>query len=230
VLPHASTFVTSGIASLAILMAAVFLASVRRAAPARFPVVALAMVAWLGITAALGASGVLLNFEVRPPPFALMLLVTLGAGTYVGVSKLGGAIAETLPLWTLVLAQAFRLPLELVMHRAAVEGTMPSEMSFRGYNFDIVTGASAVAVATLLAAGAPRVLAWAWNVTGAILLAVVVGIALASSPVFKAFGDGAHVNTWVAYFPFVWLPTVLVAFALAGHIVVFRALLRVKLG
>ena len=29
---------------------------------------------------------------------------------------------------------------------------------------------------------------------------------------------------WVAHFPFVWLPSVLVAAALAGHVLVFRRL------
>ena len=38
---------------------------------------------------------------------------------------------------------------------------------------------------------------------------------------------GAHeLNGWVTRLPFVWLPSVLVAFALAGHIVVFRKLRR----
>ena len=31
-------------------------------------------------------------------------------------------------------------------------------------------------------------------------------------------------NTWVTIAPYVWLPTVLVALAILGHIVVYRAL------
>ena len=42
----------------------------------------------------------------------------------------------------------------------------------------------------------------------------------------RAFGDDPrHVNTWVLFFPYVWLPAVLVTIALAGHIVLTRALL-----
>ena len=41
----------------------------------------------------------------------------------------------------------------------------------------------------------------------------------------RAFGDDPrHLNTWVLYFPYVWLPAVLVIVALAGHLVVTRAL------
>jgi hypothetical protein len=73
------------------------------------------------------------------------------------------------------------------------------------------------------ARGAPRTLAYAWNALGVVLLCVIMAVALASLPMVGAFGD-AQLNTWVAYVPFVWLPCVLVASAIAGHIVVWRRL------
>jgi hypothetical protein len=33
-------------------------------------------------------------------------------------------------------------------------------------------------------------------------------------------------NTWVASFPYVWLPAILVTAALLGHIIIFRRLAR----
>lgn len=42
----------------------------------------------------------------------------------------------------------------------------------------------------------------------------------------RAFGeDPRHLNTWVLFFPYIWLPTVLVVVAMVGHVVVSRALL-----
>jgi hypothetical protein len=38
------------------------------------------------------------------------------------------------------------------------------------------------------------------------------------------------VNTWVFYFPYVWLPTILVQAALFGHVVIFRRLLAERAG
>ncbi len=53
----------------------------------------------------------------------------------------------------------------------------------------------------------------------------MVSIAFASTPVFRAFGKAPHkVNTFVAFFPYVWLPTVLVATAIVLHIATARAL------
>jgi len=50
-------------------------------------------------------------------------------------------------------------------------------------------------------------------------------IAVASSPMVRLFGDDPRdVNTWVLYFPYVWLPVVLVTVAIAGHVMVTRAL------
>jgi hypothetical protein len=67
----------------------------------------------------------------------------------------------------------------------------------------------------------------AWNALGSFFLLVIIGIAVASAPPLLAFGaDAAHANTWVAYPPFIWLPTVLVPAAAAGHVVLWRRLLR----
>ena len=55
----------------------------------------------------------------------------------------------------------------------------------------------------------------------------IIGIALASLPRFHAFGSApSQLNTWVAYFPFVWLPAGLVSSALLGHVVLWRRLLQ----
>lgn len=180
-------------------------------------------VSWMALTGGIAAAGVLARFDLGPAPMLFVFVGTLALGVSLGVSRVGARLAECLPLHVLVLAQGFRLPLELIMHAAASEGTMPSVMSYHGYNYDIVTGASALIVGALLARGAPRTLAFAWNALGAVLLLMIVVVALLSSPMLRAFGDD-QVNTWVAYVPFVWLPTVLVVCAIAGHIVVWRRL------
>jgi len=42
----------------------------------------------------------------------------------------------------------------------------------------------------------------------------------------RAFGDEPqNLNTWVLYFPYVWLPVVLVTIALSSHIIITRKLL-----
>ena len=133
-----------------------------------------------------------------------------------------------MPLAALVELQIFRLPLEILMHRAGEVGIMPPELSYSGYNLDIVTGATALALTLAMHEGVrvPRAVLWAWNLWGLWCLAVIAGIAVAASPIVRAFGDDPrHVNTWVLHLPYVWLPAVLVLIALAGHVVMTRALL-----
>jgi len=196
-----------------------------RVAP-RWLAAAAVVAVWMAVWALVARTGALLRFDHRPPPLLLMLVATVAAGVAIGASPLGARLAR-LPLAALVGFQAFRLPLELVMDRAARAGVMPVQMSFEGWNFDVVTGASALVLAALLLANrAPRALVVAWNVLGVGLLANIVAIAVASTPLLHAFGTApAAVNTWIATAPFVWLPTVFVALAIAGHIVLTRRLL-----
>jgi hypothetical protein len=113
------------------------------------------------------------------------------------------------------------------MHRAYEEGIMPGQMSYSGYNFDIVTGITAIIVAGLLLAG--RMPAWGvrlWNWMGLALLVNVVVIANLSTPMpFRVFMN-EPANVWISHAPFVWLPSVMVLTAFIGHIVIFRRLAR----
>lgn len=224
--PDASLLVTIGIPLIGLAAGAALLLGVQRAARARGTVVAAAVVVfgWTVAAAVLALSGVLARFDARPPPLALFFVGTLVVGVVLGSSRIGAALS-TLPLPVLVGFHAFRLPLELVMHQAAREGTMPAQLSFGGCNFDIVTGLSALVLALLLTRRElPRVLVLAWNVFGALLLAGVVAIAFLSTPIFHAFGTRPdELNTWVAYFPFVYLALAVMS-ALVGHLVLFRRL------
>lgn len=184
----------------------------------------LLLVGWLVGTLVLAATGVLRQFDLRPPPLLIFLAIVLVGATWIACSGVGLRLARGLTFTALVGMQAFRWPLELLMHRAAAEGVMPVQMSYGGRNFDIVTGITAALLAlTLARRPLPRAVVAAWNVLGAVLLANILVVALISTPFFAAFGPD-RLNTWIAYPPFVWLPAVMVPVALAGHIVIFRKL------
>ena len=184
--------------------------------------------AWMAGTGMVAASGVLRDWERTPPPIGMLVAAITALAFGMAYSPFGSRIASTMPLWVLVLVQAFRLPLEVAMHAMYVRGVMPVQMSYTGLNFDIVTGATAIPVALLAATGhaGPRLIA-AWNIVGLGLLVNVVTVAILATPRFSYFGDD-HLNIWVTYPPFVWLPAVMVLAALAGHLLIFRALVRPK--
>jgi hypothetical protein len=179
---------------------------------------------WLGLTGALGAAGAL-RFDTTPPTAMLAITAMWILAVALGVSRVGERLAMGLPLAALVGAQGFRLPLEMLMHRAYAEGVMPVQMSYSGWNFDIVTGASALAVAALLAAG--RMPLWGvrlWNWMGLVLLANIMTIAVLSTPTPLRVFMNEPANVWITQAPFVWLPMVMVMTAVVGHIVILRRL------
>lgn len=185
-----------------------------------------AAVVWMAATWFAAASGVLANFEPIPPPFAFLVFAIVVLSFALAFSTLGTHLATHLPLWLLVAVQGFRLPLELAMHGMYERGVMPVQMSYSGRNFDIVTGATALVVALIAWSGrGGRGLVAAWNILGLALLVNVVTVAILGTPRFQYFGPD-HLNVWVMRPPFVWLPAVMVLAALAGHLLVFRALRR----
>jgi len=184
----------------------------------------LAGAAWLAVTWRAGESGVLRTSESTPPPFAFLVVSILVIATAIAFSPFGRRVATRTPLWALVAVQGFRLPLELAMHALVGKGIMPEQMSYSGRNFDIVTGASALVIAGLLYTKVVgRTAVALWNVIGLVLLVNIVFVAILSTPTFARFGPD-RLNVFVTYEPFIWLPAVMVLAALAGHLLIFRAL------
>ncbi len=175
---------------------------------------------WLAFTGILAATGVLSDFSSTPPKVVLLLFPAFAATLILGSTKLGERLS-LLPLTFLVGYQAFRIPVEILIHHAAQEGVAPLQMSWDGLNLDILSGVSAL----LLFPFVKRMPRWSillWNILALCLLLWIVGVAILSMP--SAFQQLEPDNIWVAHFPFIWLPTVAVTFALIGHVAVFRKL------
>lgn len=179
------------------------------------------MLAWIGLVCAYVGSGVMarLPFQGLHAFFAAVFFVGIAAG----MSPLAGRIAANLPLVALVGFHAFRLPLELVLHSWAEQGTIPQTMTWNGQNWDIISGAIAIIVAPF--AIRSRALAWAANLIGFALLLNVIRVAALSSPLPIGWGQQPPLLL-ALHLPYALIAPVCVAGALAGHIVLTRALLR----
>lgn len=189
-------------------------------------VAAAGVAAWLAVTAVLAATGLVARTAL-PPPLFVVLLAATGATATLALSPVGALLARGLPLAVLVGFQAFRIPVELLLHRGYVEGFVPLQMTYLGWNFDVLSGLSAIFVAWAVHAGrAGRRAVLVWNVAGLLLLANIAAIAILSAPTpLRAFSNSPS-NAWVRHAPWIWLPTVLVQAAFLGHLLVFRALRR----
>lgn len=170
-----------------------------------------------------GASGVLADFESQPPPILPFLSAHMVLTVLAGLSPYGRRLANSIPVWALVGFQAFRIPVELLLHAFYEEGRIPVQMTYLGRNFDILTGITAIGVAWLAWNGRlARGWLLAWNLFGLGLLVNIVTIAILSMPTPMRVFLNEPANRFVASAPYTWLPTMLVTTALLGHILVFR--------
>jgi hypothetical protein len=182
---------------------------------------ALLLAAWLGLLAVLVQSGRMTSLPLNGLPlfFGPILLFS----TALGLSAAGRRLAATIPLALLVGFQAFRLPLELVLHSWAEQGTIPGTMTWTGQNWDIVSGSVALICAPF--ASRYRMAARIANVVGLALLLNVLRVAVLSSPL--PFGWNVQPPLLLAFhLPYAFIGPVCVGGALFGHIVLTRALWR----
>lgn len=178
--------------------------------------------AWLVATGALAQSGWLTHFDALPPRLPAVLLPAFAFAAWLALGRVGDRLVD-LPLALLIGFQTFRIPTELLIHRAVEHGIAPVQMSWSGLNWDIASGVSALLLMPL-AHRLPTAAIAVWNGAALVLLLGVVVVTALSvpGPLQRLHPD----NTWIADFPFFWLPSVLVCSALAGHMLVFRKLLR----
>ena len=190
--------------------------------------VALALLAvWLGVPAIVARTGALADFSGRPPAIGMLLAGLVICTTALAFSSVGSRLVQSVPIAGLIGFQVFRVPVEMILHRLHVEGLVPVQMTYAGYNFDIVSGTLAAIVGVwAFVSRPPTWVILAFNSVGSLLLLNIVSIAVLSMPTpMRAFQNDPP-NTFVAHLPFVWLPSLLVQAAWFGHLLVFRRLSR----
>ncbi len=185
-----------------------------------------ALVGWMALTGGLAALGVLNDFSVFPPRIMPVVALSMVAVVGITVSRLGERLAIQTPLAWLVGFQIFRIAVEIGLALLHYAGIVPVQMTFEGRNWDILSGLVAVEVAWLASRRRlSRNGLLLWNLLGLGLLLNILVVSIVSMPTpFRMFQEGPA-NTFIATFPFVWLPAILVPAALLGHLLVFRRLL-----
>jgi hypothetical protein len=227
-----STALRVGFVALTLVLAvlfvlAVYTSSVRtgldRASALRRTAIAGCLTAiWVALTGFAAARGAL-HFG-HPPTMLPVVVITVALAIGLALSPVGTRIAIGLPLAALVGYQAFRVLVELLLHRAYREGLMPIQMSYSGRNFDIVSGISALLLGAWLLTRptSSRLVVFVWNTLGLALLVNIMGVAMLSAPTPLRVFMNEPANVWITQAPWVWLPTVMVLAALCGHVLVYR--------
>ena len=187
---------------------------------------------WLNVSAFFASTGLLARWSAQPPPFLILVGATTVATTLLAFSPVGTRLASGVGFAGLIGFQAFRIPVELFLHRVYQEGIIPVQMTYSGRNFDIVSGVLGAVIGVWCLMARPRKPPpprWAllgFNLVGIALLAHIVAIAIMSTPTAFRHFHNEPTNTFIARVPFVWLPAFLVQAAWFGHLLVFRKLAR----
>jgi len=182
---------------------------------------------WLAVTGGyVAAGGTRLG---APGLMGFFMLGNLGA-VALAFTPFATRLIDGLPLWALAAFQAFRFPLELVLHQWGTEGTMPIQMTFEGHNFDIVSGLFGLGVAVLVLLTKkepPRWLLWLFNTVGSALLVAVIVIVVLSSPLPVKQYEGPPILI-ALFLPYAWIAPICVAGAVAAHVMLWRGLFRTR--
>jgi hypothetical protein len=118
----------------------------------------------------------------------------------------------------------------LVLHWLYQEGLVPQLMTFESRNFDILSGLTAPLIVWLVFKSGKfeRNLLLGWNIVCLGLLINIVTHAILSLPYPMQKLAFEQPNQAVLYFPFVWLPSVIVATVLFCHVVSIWRLITYK--
>jgi hypothetical protein len=175
---------------------------------------------WLAATAVLANAGVLSDWTARPPRVALLPLAFLATALLLGrTATFRSLVAATPRAWTL-LAQTFRVPVELILFALYATGRAPVQITFEGRNLDVLVGLTAPLMAWWVwRRRASPALVVGWNVLGLGILANTVVTVLTSTPGPMHLPWPGAPFTALAAWPLVWLPAFLAPLAVFLHVV-----------
>jgi len=192
--------------------------------------VVLGLFLWLSIIGLSAALGFFQNFEVLPPRIFFAVIPSIVLTIFLLFSKPFGRFLKTIPPAWLVYVQSFRIVVEIILWLGFLGGIVPFQMTFEGFNYDIIVGLTA------LIAGAVffrknryrRFEAIIWNVFGLALLINIVVISILSTPsIFRVFMN-EPANKIIAHFPYIWIPGFFVPFAFAMHLFSLKQLILIR--
>lgn len=192
--------------------------------------VLLTLLSLLLLQGILGYVGFYQKFNTVPPRFTLLLGPSLVIIIALFISKKGKIFLDGLNIQKLTILHVLRIPVEIVLFSIFTAGYIPEIMTFEGANFDILSGISAPLIFYL--AFKTKKFSYkallTWNIIALALLLNILTIAILALPTPMQQLGFEQPNTGVGYFPFIWLPSIIVPLVLIAHLASIRQLLKSK--
>jgi len=189
------------------------------------------LIGTLALTALSGVLALVEFYDVpnaMPPRLPVVILPAVIGMLWFFFSDKGRAILDSMDMKVMTYTHTVRVPVELVILGLFMYGAMPESMTFEGRNFDVLSGLTAPLMGYLgyqrktLSKGALI----AWNIVCLALVTQVVVTGIFAAPSVLQQIDFDQPNVAVLYFPYVWLPAVVVPIVMLGHLAAIRALLK----
>jgi hypothetical protein len=179
------------------------------------------------LQAVLAVGGCYLKTDTLPPRLALFGVWPAVLLIIVYFIFFRRAFIERMPLKLLTLLHVVRIPVEITLLWLYFAGEVPRMMTFEGLNFDVLSGVLGIVVfLTAFRRGETHtgILIW-FNIIGLLLLVNIVTIAILSLPTPIQQLNFDQPNRAVLYFPYVWLPVIVVPIVLFAHLAALWKLL-----
>ena len=183
---------------------------------------------YMAIVGIVGYTGFYRVENTIPPRFIFLLAPGVLALVLLFLSQKGRTFSDQTNLRWLTLLHVIRVPVELVLFSVFQAGLIPELMTFEGYNYDILSGISApliyYAVFVKKWIGNKGLLLWNVLCLGLLINILTIAILSAKTPIQQLAFDQPNVG--VTYFPFVWLPAVVVPIVFYAHLASIRQLTK----
>jgi hypothetical protein len=186
------------------------------------------VVAWMTIQSAIAATGFFTVENTLPPRFLLLILVPMAVVIATLSTAKGKIFVDGFNLKTLTLLHSVRIAIEMVLFWLFLKKAVPQLMTFEGRNFDLISGVTAPLIYYFgfikEKIGTKALVAWNFICLAILLFTVSNAILSAPTPLQQFAFDQPTIA--VFYFPFVWLPGVVVPIVIFSHLISIRLLLK----
>lgn len=165
---------------------------------------------WGVLVAVLAYAGFFRHF-----PFGMLMII-------VSVTLLTVYFYRIKPLNTkyLLAIHILRIPVEIILFQLYLQKQVPIQMTFKGWNFDIVIGITALLL--IFSKKIPPLLFKIWNIAGLCFLATIVSIAILAGPTPIQQIGFEQPNVAILTFPYTLLPAVIVPAVLLSHLLCLK--------
>lgn len=165
------------------------------------------------------------TFEEKPNLFPPAILGTV-ALTILTLKRID---RQKINAKILLAVHVLRIPVELILYQLYLQNKIPGLMTFKGWNFDILVGLSALVLLVYTLTTNRRFnrkFFIVWNVAGMVFLLFIVSLAILSSPLPIQRFAYEQPNIAVLEFPYCLLPACIVPVVLMSHILLLRFAFR----